>query len=256
MIRIGLAESNSIIHTVVSSLASQAVKAVEGYGICLFKRSEVNDLHTGGFAKGLEIRSNALSLDVHTLIGAECGKDLGLKTALSDLLMILEGIGRIVGGAKKINIGVANEVLGTHLGRSQLLGGDSPDLLAVFLADNQVAIEVTLKLKVAPVIQRIADQLGHYATISLEAIKVGSVTGDVLFINAAGAHSSPLIVVAVKPYLGDVGIALILCDLSGGKVAVIVDDGKLFRIVVEKDPRGLGRKEKISIHKLLHNKSS
>ena len=253
MVCIGLREAEYVIHTVVCRLASKSIKAVKRNHVSLLKRSKVNDLNTVCLTEGLKVCGDTLSLDIHALIGTECGKNLGGESALGDLLVILKRISGIVGGAKKVNVGVYDQVLCAHRGRSKLLSGNIPDRVTVLLAENQVTVKVTLKLKMAPVIKRIADQLGHNGAVRLELIIVRTVAGDVLLIYAAGAHCSPLIVVAVQPNLGNVGITLILCDLLGGKVTVIIDNGQLFRIIVEKDLRSLSGKKEIFIHKLLHS---
>ena len=256
MVRIGLGKADNIVHTVIRCLTAKTLKTVKRNAIRLFQGGQIHDLHAASLAKRLEVSGNAAPLNVQTLVGAERGKDFRLKTALGNLLMILQRIGRIIRSTKKIHIGIANKVLGAHIGRSQLFRSDLPDLLTVLLTDHKITVKVTLKLQMAPMVQRITDELGHYRAICFELIKIGAVARDVLFVYAAGAHCSPLIVVAVKPHFSDVGVTLILGDLPRGQVAVIIDDRQFFRIVVEKDLRGLGRKKKIFIHKLLHKGTS
>ena len=128
--------------------------------------------------------------------------------------MPLQIVSRVIGGAKQIHVGIADQILGAHSGRRQLLRGDPPDLLAILLADHKVAIKIALKLQMAPMIQWVADQLGHDRAICLELIKVGGIPRDILFIHAAGAHGAPLIMIAVQPHLCDIGIALILGNLA------------------------------------------
>ena len=90
--------------------------------------------------------------------------------------------------------------------------------------------EKAAKLEMAPMVERIADQLGHDTAPGAELIVIGGIAGDVFLRHTAGAHGAPFVMVAVKPDLGDIGIALILSDLARGEMAVIVDDGQIFRI--------------------------
>ena len=170
--------------------------------------------------------------------------------------MILEGIGRVVGGAKEHDARLANEVLCAHVSLSKLCRCDRPDLVAVCLADLKLAIKISLKLKMAPMINGVTDQLGHDRAKCLESVIIRGIARDVLLVHAARAHGSPLIVVAVQPHLCDVGIALILGDLLGGKVTVIVNDGERFRVVMVKHLRGLRGKKEIRIHKFFHKQFS
>ena len=86
----------------------------------------------------------------------------------------------------------------------------------------------------APVIQRIADQLWKRFSPCLEFLSVGSVAGDVLFIDAVGTHLTPLVMVASKPYLGDVLELAVLADLLGIDMAVIVQNRHRLSIVMVK----------------------
>ena len=105
----------------------------------------------------------------------------------------------------------------------------------------------------APVVQRIADQLGHGLGPGLEFLPVGGVgVGDILLFHTVGADLTPLIMVAAQPYLGDVVKLPVLVDLLGVDMAVVIHDRHLLRIVVVQLFRHVRVQHKILVHKWLH----
>ena len=85
---------------------------------------------------------------------------------------------------------------------------------------------------VISMVQRVPDQAGDGLGPLLELLGGGGVPGDVLLRHAAGAHGPPFVVVAPQPHLGDSALLLVLVDIHGVDVAVVVDDGHFFRMVV------------------------
>ena len=76
--------------------------------------------------------------------------------------------------------------------------------------------------------------------------------GHALLGGAVGAHNTPLIVVARKPYLREVAETVVGSHILGVEVAVIVDDGHFCRVVVV---QSLGRRalqQEIRVVKLFH----
>ncbi len=86
----------------------------------------------------------------------------------------------------------------------------------------------------------IADCLSDNLCPFKEFLLVGSIAGDKAFVNAAGTHKAPFVMVAAKPYLGDVFELAVFCNLSGIDVAVVIKYRCFFCIPVEKSPRSGG----------------
>jgi hypothetical protein len=89
-------------------------------------------------------------------------------------------------------------------------------------------------------VQGVANELWHARAIRAEFLKVRGISRDIFLRNAAGAHRAPFVMIPVKPDLGDVTVTLILCDLLGREMAVIVDNGLIFGVLMEQAPRSFG----------------
>ncbi len=90
-------------------------------------------------------------------------------------------------------------------------------------------------------------------------------TGDVEFVHTVGAHNAPLVVVAgegavgiftAQPNLGQVIEATVLVDFLRIQMAMIVSQGHLAGIVVVQMLCSFSFKDKVLIHKFLHDGSS
>ena len=85
----------------------------------------------------------------------------------------------------------------------------------------------------APVVERVADELRKRLRPFLEFLAVAGVAGDVALLNPVGTHLTPFVVIAAQPYLSDVVELAVLVDLLRIDVAVVVHDGHLLRKIVE-----------------------
>ena len=102
-------------------------------------------------------------------------------------------------------------------------------------------------------VQRIADGEGDRLGVSQEFVIIVSVSGDPLLGDAVAAHGPPLVVVAVQPELGEIFSGFVFTDLLGAEVAVVVDDGLLFRKVVVEHFRCVIQEHEVLIQKLFHD---
>ena len=81
-----------------------------------------------------------------------------------------------------------------------------------------------------PVVKRIADELRQSLRPFLEFLPVGGIPGDILFFHTVCPHLTPLIVVAAKPYLGDILKFPVFKYLLRIYVAVIIQHRYLLHI--------------------------
>ncbi len=82
-----------------------------------------------------------------------------------------------------------------------------------------------------PVVEGIAQQIGHDAREGVEFLPIGRVSGTEALRNAVGAHLAPLVVVAVEPNLRDVLPSGVRGDLGRRQVGVEIDDRQRGRMV-------------------------
>ena len=92
----------------------------------------------------------------------------------------------------------------------------------------------------APVIQGIADELGHGLGPGLELLAVAAVAGHILLIHAVGAHLTPLIVIAAQPNLCDIVELAVLINLLGIDMAVVIQNRHGLCVLVVQRLRHIG----------------
>ena len=161
--------------------------------------------------------------DVHGSVGTPCGKDLHVKRGiLPDLLMPVKIVDGIVGGAKEGDAALFDKSPCTHTGLGELFVAEFPYLLGIVFTQMSVKIEIPLKFEMAPVIEGITDRLSQTRCPFDELVVIGCLAGYVFFLDAAASHEAPFVVVASKPYLGDVVELSVLRDLFGRDMAVII----------------------------------
>ena len=149
--------------------------------------------------------------------------------------MMFESIGRIVGCAEQNDSAPHKQVAARKGSVGQPFGGDPPHTVGRVRPQEAVVYsEIPGKFEVSPVIELIFHEARNSRSPLLELLAVGSVSRAEAFRNAVRAHGAPFVVVAVKPYLGDVGPPLIVRNLGGRQVAVIVNDRHVFGIFVVK----------------------
>ena len=206
-------------------------------------------------------------LDVEGLVGAE-GRSHGELDGgvFLDLLVPLQIVDGVIGGADESDVGLLNQAADGQLGVVlQFVVAQVPDFLSGVAVQDALIAEEVVQLQVGPVVHRVADGHGQSLCELLEALAIGLVPGDVLFRHTVGAHHAPLVVVAevaavrvaaAQPDLSDVVEAAVLVDLAGRDVAVIVADGHILCIVVIQ-MLSRGRLEhEFLIHKCFHGSNS
>ena len=217
--------------------------------------------HAGGQLG--HVAGEAGLLDVDGPVGAEGGADLeGDGGVVGDLLMPLQGVDGVVGGADEGHVGLADEAADGEVGVvAQLLAGHVPDLLHGLGGEVALIAEELPQLQVAPVVHGVADGHLHGLGELLQPLQAGLGAGDIVLADAVGAHEAPLVVVAEvgavgvlapQPHLGEVVEAPVLVDLLGGNVAVVVHQGEGLGVVMEEVLCGLGLQKEILVHKCFH----
>ena len=215
----------------------------------------------------VDVVGEALLADIQGLVGAEGRSDDDLDGGiLLDLLVPLEGVNGVVGGADHRNVALLDQAADSQLRVVlELVVAQVPDFLGGVAVQHALIAEVFLQLQMAPGVHRVANGHGQGFGKFLEALTVGLVAGDVLLGHAVGTHHTPLVVVAeivvrtigqnlmaAQPDLGDVLKAAVLVDLLRGNVAVVVHDGQLGRIIMIQVLGGRGLQQKVLVHKSFH----
>ena len=85
----------------------------------------------------------------------------------------------------------------------------------------------------APVIKRIADGLSENLGPFKEFFLIGGIACDKAFLHSAGTHKTPLVVIAAKPYLGDIVEFAVFGNFSRVNMTVVIQNGHLFGILVK-----------------------
>ena len=241
----------------VGSAAALLVEVVDTLNQSLADALDALELVTDDILQLVDVADEGSLLDVQSLVRTEGGANLGVDGGISsDLCMELQGVDGIVGGADHVDVGLLDQATSGHGGVVlQLVVGQIPDFLSGLAVQDAVVAEVALQLQVAPVVHGVANALGQSFCELLELLAVGSVTGDVLFLNTVAAHNSPLVVVAAQPNLSDVLKLAVLPDFLGVDVAVVVQNGHLGSVIVIQGLRGLVGQQEVLVHKLLHWKN-
>ena len=176
--------------------------------------------------------------------------------------MPFQGVDRVIGGADILDVGLLDDAADGEL-RIVLkhIGGLVPDRLCVLHGQRLGDAEILVKLKVGPVIHRVADRhLEGFREFDKLFIRI-RIAGYDIFRNTVRAHDSPLVVVAevgavrilsAEPYFRDVVIAAVLINLPRRDVAVIVDNRHLLRVIVEEMLRCFILQHEIFVHECFH----
>jgi hypothetical protein len=199
---------------------------------------------------GLDVRNEGLLADLNSLVRTEGGENLCGE--VYKLLVILKSVCRIVCGANYLNVGALDKLLSAEFGSSKKLVTSIPDALAGFLVKNLVDVEISLKLKVCPMIEGVADKERKSSCKLGELLIIITISCDVFLRYSVGSHLTPFVVVTAKEKVKGVLELIILCDLLGRKVAMIVDNRKILYHIIELSRR-LAFEHKCIVNKCFHS---
>jgi hypothetical protein len=164
-------------------------------------------LNTGRF----DIRNEGFLADLNRLIGTEGRKHLGGEIAESGV--VFKAIDGIVGGANDLHVRAADKLLCAILILLKTSIYSVPDILCGFFGENLVYIEVSLQLKMSPMVYGVSDKIRHNTSESNELLILVSVTGYKFLGNAACTHLTPLVMVSSKEEVIGIAEAIILGNL-------------------------------------------
>ena len=239
-------------HIIQAVVRQTAVILVEVRHALFQRRLQVRegvDFHLRRLFQLGDVRHEVRLLDVDCLVRTPCGQHVRLEGLVrQQLLVILQRIHRVVGGADGFGIAHGNQAARGVAGLLQRLVSEVPHFVSGLGAQRTVIAEEALQFQMRPVVQRIANCLADNLRPLAELLVVARAAGDVVFIHARAAHQAPLVVVAAQPDLRDVLEALVFPNFLGADVAVVVDDGAGRGIVVVELARRLGVQQEILIH--------
>src|SRR6202140_529890 len=167
--------------------------------------------------------------------------------------MMPEVIGRIVGGAYNVDTKfLKNGVPGQTAGQCSIR--PLPDCRSGLLIEQFRNAEVALQLQVRPVIERIAQRVGHGSRPGQKFLVGRGAPSDVLFRNPIGPHGPPFVVVSLQPDLKQICELPIFRNVLRGKMAVIIEDRLGRRKPMVKAPCGIVRQKEIFGEKAGHGR--
>ena len=193
------------------------------------------------------------SLDIHGLVRPP-GRQYryGERSVISQLLMIFQGIYRIIRGANQRYMAAEDQVAHTHVFFPELGIAQLPHFLRGFAVENALIAKEALQLQVAPMVQGVAHGRGQGLRPLLKLFPIRSISGNILFLYARGTHQPPLIVVAAQPNLRNIIKLPVLPDFLGIDVAVIIHYRHLLRVIVVEGPGCGCSQQKILVHESFH----
>ncbi len=141
----------------------------------------------------------AVLLNVNGLVRTERRKNFNIHGGIiGDERMPAEVVGRVVGGAYGFHVIHVHHIPDREAGED--FAARIVDCVRVFFCQRFVNAEIPFKLKMAPVIQGIADEPRHDGCKGAEFFSRVRVPGYFFLRNAAEAHLPPFVVVSPKPY--------------------------------------------------------
>ena len=168
--------------------------------------------------------------------------------------MVAQVVDGVFGGGDQTHIAVLHAPAAGHVLFGDKLFGAVINFLCIGCGQGFVDVEVALQLQCTPDVDGIAHQLGQNFGKLHVLFVVAGVTGDVLLVDAKGAHTAPLVVVAAQPHLAQIFKLLVLGDLHGLQMAMIIDDRHMLCILVVEHLAGLIGEEQLFAETIIHNK--
>ncbi|MNY55934.1 hypothetical protein D3C86_1919540 [compost metagenome] len=86
-------------------------------------------------------------------------------------------------------------------------------------------------------VQRVANRIGQHLAPLGELFFIRCIAGNIFLFDAERSQRPPFIVVPAQPHLGDAAKTLVLGNRPRVKMAMIIDNGQSFGILMVKYPR-------------------
>ena len=166
--------------------------------------------------------------------------------------MPFERIRRVVRGAKGKDVRLFDQRL-----RTEIAGRDHglclvPNLLCRGGRQGLGDAEIPLQLKMAPMIQGVADGERERFCKRAKLVKRVAVAGDEPFLHPGAAHGAPFVVVAGQPKLVQIVCRFVFKDFLRAQMAVPVKDRLGFGDGVKQRFGRFRAQQKVGCHKGLH----
>ena len=159
---------------------------------------------------------------------------------------------RIICRTDNLHMRLFHKLPRRHIFLYQFFIAKLPHLILCFFTKMSLIPKIISKLQMTPMIQRISNcALKGFHPLA-KFFFVRRISGDILFIYSIPAHLAPFIMICFKPYLRNIIIPLIFIDFFRTKMTVIIDDWKLFCIIMIQVPCSIRSQQKIIIHKFFH----
>ena len=184
-------------------------------------------------------------LRLESPVWAEGRKYPGGEAGGGNLLMVLQRIGGVVGGANYPDVELFQDSVGGTVRLEQPTIGFLPRRLGGRLVQQRIDLEVSFELQMSPVIQRIAQGVGNRPRPGHELFVGRGATGAKALGLAIGPHRPPFVVIPFQPDLKQIGESPVFRNFFGGKMAVVVKDRLLLRILVIQTPGGFAVEKKM-----------
>ena len=166
--------------------------------------------------------------------------------------MVLESVGRVVGGTYQFDVVSAHEAACRETGLLQFLVALVVDGACRLGFQYLVDAEGGAQFEVGPVVEWVAHAVWHRLSPFLELLPVAGIAGDVVLVDAVAAQCTPLVVVAAEPQFGYALEPVVVCHHLGVKVAVVVNDWHLGGVLVIKPLCRLGIQQEVFVKEGFH----
>src|SRR5258705_6836520 len=167
---------------------------------CVEKIREPLDIHVRCSSEPENpFREKVGLLCVHGRIRTKCGKNEGGNAGSADLLMVFEGIGRVIRGADSGHMEFFQDSVHRQVFLPKPAIRAIPDTCRGLFAEQIVDTKITLQLEMSPMVERIAKRMGNSARPSTEFFKGSAISGAEFFRYTVSTHGPRLVVVTVQP---------------------------------------------------------
>ncbi len=165
-------------------------------------------------------------------VGSPSREDAHLPAVGGDSPVMLQAVGGIVRGAEDFDVPALEQSPARVFGRLEPARARFVDAGRGAGVEDVIDPESALQLQVRPVVERVAQRVGHGFGPLLELGVIARRARTVLLLDAQGAHGAPLVVVVLEPDLGQRAVAVIAGDLGGRQMVVKIDDRQILRVLM------------------------